>query len=179
MAAVTLIDKYDTVLKALYDISGKRPTFGRILALLRVRKETIQWAEVWDILIKLEKEQFIHPGITDRTSKIPTEVIHLITIDGKIFHEKGGLKGKIEREKPAWHVNHPILYALISAIGGAIISIAVGLLLWQVDKQSKNQDIQETKQTIQDATRRLDSLISAQKNTAPLKKDSSNNPIGN
>ena len=95
---MTLIEKFDSVLKALYDISGKRPTFGRIMALLRVRKKNIHWGEVWDILNKMIRDNLLHPGVTVPNSKRPNEVLHLITFEGKLMHERNGLKGKIRRE---------------------------------------------------------------------------------
>jgi hypothetical protein len=95
---MTLIEKFDAVLKALYDISGKRPTFGRIMALLRVRRKNIHWGEVWDILNKMIRDNLLHPGVIVPTSERPNEVLYLITFEGKLMCERNGLKGKIRRE---------------------------------------------------------------------------------
>lgn len=154
-----LVHKFDTVLNYLFELSGRRPTEKRLNKLIRVRKQDIEWGEVWDILNKLEDEKLIRKR-TAPYSRFPNEILFLLTWDGKLMKIRDGYRGKLKREKPKWPQRHPILYALLASIGGAIISISIGLLLWWVDKQSKNQEIPEIRQSIQDANHRLDSLTS-------------------
>jgi hypothetical protein len=97
MKGLTLIQKFDAVLEALYCLSGKRPTFDRINKFLRVKKKNVHWGEVWDILEKMQREFLVHQPRTHQDR--PNEILHLITFEGKLMHERNGLNGKLFREK--------------------------------------------------------------------------------
>lgn len=167
MEELNLTQKFDAVLDALYEISGKHPTFRRIIALLYARNKKVDAGEVWDIMVKMQRDNLLHPPEPVRSKKpnqnrpemTQSDSIHLITFEGKLLKERGGLKGKDEREKTHWTQTHPIAYAIITGLAAATLSLAVGLILWQVDKQSDNKETQEIKQTIKDANHRLDSVI--------------------
>ena len=157
MQELTLIQKYDEVLKALYDISGQRPTFGRILALLRVRKVNMEWAEVWDIMAKMRREFIIHPEITDRSSKIPTEVIHLITFEGKLMYERKGLKGKIKRET--------FTERRVNALSYLTLLLAIGTLYYTT-KSVSDDTLNKVNDTLKESQLQLKSLSESIKDTA-------------
>ncbi len=95
---MTLIKKYDAVLEAVYCISGKRPTFGRILAFLRKKNHDIHWGEVWDILNKMRRDHIIREQIFQNDIKGVDKEVYLIDFEGKLMYERDGLKGKIWRE---------------------------------------------------------------------------------
>lgn len=118
MKDLTIIEKFDAVLKVLYDISGKRPTFGRITALLLFRKQKVDGGEIWDIIRKMQREFLLHPDIKDSSSKTPNEIIYLITFEGKLMWERNGLAGKMYREKftKTWITSISILTLVIAAL---------------------------------------------------------------
>ena len=160
MAELTLIQKFDAILDALYEISGKRPTYHRIKKVLRVKDLKIEDGEIWDILVKMETDKTVHLPVLNPNPKFPNEYLHLITFEGKLLKERGGLKGKIERDKAKWYQRNPLIYGSMVAIAGAILSVIVNVISDRVSKQSDSQEMQEIKQTIQDANHRLDSLTS-------------------
>jgi hypothetical protein len=123
MKELTLVEKFDAVLDALYDISGKRPTDTRIMLLLKKRGIKIDVGEVWDIFIKMRQEGLLHQEVKAIYSKRPNEVLHLIHFNGKYLKETNGLKGKLEREKIRWNQKHPVLYTILTAIISAILSL--------------------------------------------------------
>jgi hypothetical protein len=114
---MTLIQKFDAVLKVLYDISGSRPTFGRVLALLRKRKQNIHWGEVWDIFIKMRKDGILHPEV-GAIYRNRMEILNLISFEGKIMYETRGLKGKMRRENitKRWAATLSILTLIIAGL---------------------------------------------------------------
>ena len=152
---MTLIQKFDAVLKALYDISGKRPTFGRIMALLRVRKQTIHWGEIWDILNKMLRDNLIHPGQTVPKSKRPNEVLHIITFEGKLMHERNGLKGKIRRENftKYWVSTLSILTLIIA-----------GLSLYYSTTSVNDSTVNKLDETLKKGLSQQDSMQKLEKN---------------
>lgn len=99
MEELTLIEKFDAVLDALYDFSGKHPTFFRLRAILRARKKKIHWGELMDIMVKIEKDGLAHPKVQSKYKKRKNaEWVHLITFEGKLLKERGGLKNKVRKE---------------------------------------------------------------------------------
>jgi len=153
---MTLVQKFDAVLDALYDISGQRPTFGRILALLRKRKHNIHWGEVWDILNKMRRDGVIREPIIQNNIKGVDKEIYLITFEGKLMKERNGLKGKFWREGfTKWRVG--ILEALT-------FLVALTTLLYTTC--SANQKCCDTNsQTIQQDTLRTDSMTQLKQKT--------------
>jgi len=94
---LTLLQKYDTVLDVLYTESGKSPTFDDILGKLGFDGYNIHWGEVWDIINTMTKDGFIYQVIQeDDTEKKPR---YLLSFNGKLLKETGGLEKKLEREK--------------------------------------------------------------------------------
>ncbi|MEN6463317.1 MAG: hypothetical protein ABFC94_18355 [Syntrophomonas sp.] len=163
MEELTLVQKFDTVLEMLYLYSGKRPTSGRVIAFIRAKNKKIDPGEVWDIMNRMVEDKLVSI-VAATVNKKQNTPLYLLKFEGKIMYERGGLKGKLKREKNHWTQRHPVLYALISGIGGAILALVVGLSLWWVDKRTESQENQETKQTISDANHRLDSVVSVLNN---------------
>lgn len=94
---LTLIQKYDTVLDVLYTESGKSPTFDDILGKLGADGYNIHWGEVWDIINTMIKDGFIYQVIQeDDPDKKPR---YLLSFNGKLLKETGGLEKKLAREK--------------------------------------------------------------------------------
>lgn len=163
MEELTLIQKFDTVLEMLYLYSGKRPTAGRLMAFIRAKNKKIEPGEVWDIVGRMVDDKMVEiVGAT--VNKKANTPLYLLKFEGKIMYERGGMDGKVKREEIHWTQRHPVLYAFISGVGGAMLALIVGLSLWLVDRQTKNQEIQEIKQTATEANRKTDSLIVSQKN---------------
>ncbi len=69
----------------------------------------------------------------------------------------------LKTEKQRWHESHPIFYGILVAIFSAILSLIVGLILSNVDKQSKHQEQEELLKKIQNVNKRFDSLMNHQK----------------
>jgi len=177
MADLTLTQKYDTVLDVLYSESGNSPSFDDITGKLGADGYNIHWGEIMDILFTLDKEGLLYKVTLQED---PTNTVrYLLNFAGKMLKEEGGLGKKLVANKKRWHERNPLTFAFLTTLGAAVISVIVSVVTDKVTKQKDSQETQEIKQTITDATRRLDSLISAQKNTISLKKDSANKPIGN
>lgn len=93
---LTLIQKYDAVLDALYDLSGDAPTFDDIDNKIISNKKKVHGGEIWDILNKMRRDFIIRERIFKNDDNL--KEIYLIDFEGKLMKEKGGLKGKIKRE---------------------------------------------------------------------------------
>ncbi|SRR6266536_5459461 len=92
---LTLLQKYDAVLEALFDKSGNSPTFDYINDILLERKKKIHWGEVMDILNTMEGDKYLYDHFTNKDGI----QIFLLSFNGKYLKETGGLEKKIEREK--------------------------------------------------------------------------------
>lgn len=113
---MTLIQKYDAVLEAVYYISGKRPSFIRIKKFLTIRGKSMDDGEIWDIFEKMQRDFILHTPRVHESR--PTEILHLITFEGKLMHERNGLKGKLWREKftRIWVTTLSILTLIIAGL---------------------------------------------------------------
>jgi hypothetical protein len=150
MKDLSLTKKFDAVLKALYDISGNRPSFERILNLLNERKQKVDIGEIWDIFKKMERDNLLHLPHTAKYSEQPDEILHLITFEGKLMHERHGLKGQLRREgfTKVWVSAVTILTLIIS-----------GLTFYYVSKGVSDDTLNKVNETLQKELPKQDSLI--------------------
>lgn len=92
---LTLLQKYDAVLKVLFEESGNDPTFDRILEWLRKGKKKIHWGEVWDILQSMDGDKYLYSNNANKEGV----QLFLLSFNGKYLQINGGLEKKLEREK--------------------------------------------------------------------------------
>ncbi len=90
---MTLIEKFDAVLDVLYSESGKSPTFEYIQEVLAKNSKDVHWGEVWDILNTMNKDGFLYIVSQDNKER------YLLSFNGKLLKETGGLEAKLKREK--------------------------------------------------------------------------------
>lgn len=146
---MTLIQKFDAVLSALYDISGQRPTFGRILDILRQRKQNVHWGEVWDIFIKMRNDGILHPEV-GALYRNRVEILNLISFEGKLMHERKGLRGKNLRE------NLTKIWAFAISILTLIIA---GLSFYFSLSSVSDSTLEKVNETLQKGQQQQDSMI--------------------
>jgi len=92
-ADLTLLQKYDAVLEVLYEKSGQSPTFEFIQMALEQNGKKVDGGEVWDILNTMAKDGFLYIVMQSEKER------YLLSFNGKLLQETGGLEKKIEREK--------------------------------------------------------------------------------
>ncbi len=117
MSNLTLVQKFDAVLFSLYELSGQRPTFNRIMAFLREKNKKVHRGEIWDIFIKMRREGLLHPEV-GAIHLNRMEILNLITFEGKMMYEKKGLRGKLKRENnyKMWLTSASILTLVIAGL---------------------------------------------------------------
>jgi ABC-type Na+ efflux pump permease subunit len=158
---LTLIQKYDTVLDVLYTESGKSPTFDDILGKLGTDGYNIHWGEVWDVINTMIKDGFIYQVIQeDDPEKKPR---YLLSFNGKLLKETGGLEKKLAREKKKEETN-VLLDAsnlktgrwtrtniIITIVTGSITLIAVLTNLGITINRESKESIRQLRDSIQQA----------------------------
>ncbi len=133
MQELSLLEKYDAVLDVLYDISGKSPTFDRIQASLVKNEKKVDGGELWDILNTMIKDNFVYFVKNNQTE----EELYLLSFNGKLLKETGGLEKKLNTEKKKDQLNIDLnefnlktgrwtrINIVITSIIGSITLIAV------------------------------------------------------
>jgi hypothetical protein len=92
---LTLFQKYDAVLGVLYSESGKAPTFDDINKVLLTEKKKVHWGEVMDVLYTMIGDNYLYGHFTNQKK----EQIFLLSFNGKLLKEGGGISTKLQREK--------------------------------------------------------------------------------
>ena len=92
---LTLLKKYDAVLGVLYSESGKAPTFDDINKVLLTEKKKVHWGEVMDILYTMIGDGYLYGHFTNQKQ----QQIFLLSFNGKLLKETGGLERKLEKAK--------------------------------------------------------------------------------
>jgi len=94
-ADITLLQKFDAVLDVLYSESGNAPTFDDIHAALLEAKKKVHWGEVMDVLYTLIGDGYLYGHFTNQQK----QQIFLLSFNGKLLKETGGLEKKLEKGK--------------------------------------------------------------------------------
>lgn len=170
-ADLTLLQKYDAVLKVLFDQSGNDPTFDRILEFLLKEKKKIHWGEVMDILNTMAGDGYLY---SDYKNKNGIQLF-LLSFNGKYLQETGGLENKIEREKAKeklssdlndsnlktgrWTRNNIVLTAITGGITLIALLTNLGITL--------NRECKESKRHLKDSLQQ----VKSQENASELNKE--------
>lgn len=127
MKELALIEKYDIVLDVLYSESGKSPSFDDIVAKLMADGYNIHWGEVMDILLTLDREKYIYQvSLVEDPNK---SIRYLLSFNGKLLKELGGLEKKLAREKEKEVLAIAQSKSTINAVKWTKANIAIGLLI--------------------------------------------------
>lgn len=92
---LAILQKYDAVLDVLYSESGKAPTFDDINIILLTEKKKVHSGEVMDILYTMIGDKYLYGHFANQKK----EQIFLLSFNGKLLKEGGGISAKLNREK--------------------------------------------------------------------------------
>jgi hypothetical protein len=162
---LTLLQKYDAVLGVLYSESGKAPTFDDINKVLLTEKKKVHWGEVMDVLYTMIGDNYLYGHFTNQKK----EQIFLLSFNGKLLKEGGGISTKLQREKDKEELDIKlkgisignIKFTRILAYASFILALTLGAV--QINKFVNERNKQEQPSI---TPTQVEQLLQSQRETA-------------
>ena len=147
---MTILNKLDWVLEALFRTSGNNPNYNIIENWLKENKKEIHRGEIQDCLLYLHQERYIYcevDGVRTANFSDWKDARYLINVRGKyLFETMGGFVKKERWEK--WRR----IGNIINSVGILIATIAIAIgtfFLVRVEQSAQSKKIESKESPVQ------------------------------